>query len=59
MPLLEELKIGSAQLTDDGIQVLAGAKSLKKLSLSGMQKITPAGVERLRLARPELSIEVR
>ena len=59
MPLLEELKIGSAQLTNDGIQVLAGAKSLKKLSLSGMRKITPAGVERLRLARPELSIEVR
>ena len=59
MPLLEELKVGSAQLTDEGLQSLAAAKSLKKLSLSGMKQITPAGVEQLRKARPELTIEAK
>ena len=59
MSQFEKLKIGSAQLTDEGIQVLASTKSLKKLSLSGMRKITLAGIERLRQARPELIIEVR
>ena len=59
MQQLEELKVGNAQMTDEGIQALAGTKSLKKLSLLGMRKITPAGVERLRQARPELIIEVR
>ncbi|MCE9604324.1 MAG: hypothetical protein K8U03_05400 [Planctomycetia bacterium] len=59
MPQLEELKIGSAQLTDEGLQTLAAAKKLKKLSLSGMKKITPEGVERLRKARPDLTIEAK
>lgn len=59
MPHLEELRIGSARLTDDGIQILATAKSLKKLSFSGIRTITPAGIERLRQARPELIVEVR
>lgn len=59
MPELTELKIGSAQLTDDGLQTLAGAKKLKKLALTGVKKVTPAGVERLQKARPELVIEVK
>jgi hypothetical protein len=59
MSELTELKIGSAQLTDDGLQALASAKKLKKLSLSGVKKVTPAGVERLQKARPELVIEVK
>ncbi|MDB5337527.1 MAG: hypothetical protein JWN70_3146 [Planctomycetaceae bacterium] len=59
MPHLEELNLGSAQLTDDGIQVLAAIKSLKKLSLSGIKAVTPAGIDRLRQARPELIIEVK
>jgi len=59
MPQLEELKIGGAQLTDDGLQVLAACKSLKKLSLDGVKKVTAAGVDRLRQARPELVIEVK
>jgi hypothetical protein len=57
MPLLEEFKIGSAQLTDEGLQLLGTSKSLKKLTLSGMKGITAAGVEQLRKARPELVIE--
>jgi hypothetical protein len=56
---LEELKIGSAQLTDDGLQALAACKPLKKLSLEGVKDVTAAGVEKLRQARPELSIEFK
>jgi Leucine Rich repeat len=59
MSQLEELIIGGAQLSDDGIQVLATAKILKKLSLSGMKTVTAAGVDRLRQARPELVIELK
>lgn len=56
-PKLEELKISGAKLTDDGLQALATSQSLKKISLSGMKTLTLAGVERLRKARPELTIE--
>jgi hypothetical protein len=59
MPNLEELKIGSAKITDDGLQELAAAKTLKKISLSGIKTVTAAGVERLRQARPDLLIEVK
>ena len=59
MPALEEFKLGSAKVTDDGLLELAASKSLKKLSLSGLKQITPAGVERLRKARPELQVEVK
>lgn len=59
MPMLEEFIIGSAQLTDTGLQSLAASKSLKKLSLNGLKGITPDGVERLRKARPELTIQVQ
>ena len=59
LPLLEELKLGSAQITDDGLQELAAAKSLKKLSLSGVKTVTSTGVDRLRQARPDLAIEVQ
>ncbi len=33
MPVLEEFKLGSAQVTDGGLQLQAASKSLKKLSL--------------------------
>lgn len=59
MPQLEELIIGGAHLTDDGIQALAAAKKLKKLSLNGMKTVTAAGVDRLRQARPDLAIELK
>jgi len=59
LPLLEELKIGSAQVNDEGLQLLAATKSLKKLTLSGMKQLTPAGIEQLRKARPELVIEAK
>jgi hypothetical protein len=59
LPALEEFKLGSAKITDAGLQALAESKSLKKLSLSGLKNITPAGVEQLRKARPDLVIEVK
>ena len=59
MPALEEFKLGSAQVTDDGLQLLAASKSLKKLSLSGLKGITPAGIEKLRKAQPQWVIEVQ
>ena len=59
LPALEDLKIGSATLSDNGLQGLAAAKSLKKLSLTGIKSLTPAGVERLRKSRPEMAIDVK
>ena len=59
MPALEEFKLGSAKVTDEGLMELAASKSLKKLSLTGLKLVTPAGVEKLRKARPELQVEVK
>jgi hypothetical protein len=59
MPALEEFKLGSAKITDAGLEAIAASKSLKKLSLSGVKSVTPAGIERLRQARPELVIEAK
>ncbi len=59
LPVLEEFKLGSAQVTDAGLQALAKCKSLKKLSLSGVKQVTPEGVARLQQARPELVIEYK
>ena len=47
----------SAQITDDGLQTLAASKSLKKLSLSGVKNVTPAGIAKLKQAKPELVVE--
>jgi hypothetical protein len=57
LPNLEEFKLGSAQVTDDGLQSLAASKSLKKLMLSGLKNVTPAGLAKLRQACPQLVIE--
>jgi hypothetical protein len=58
MPALEEFKLGSAQVTDDGLRALAASKSLKKLSLSALKGITPMGIGSLRKAHPTWVIEV-
>lgn len=58
MPHLEEFKIGSAQITDEGLMALAASKSLKTVTLEGLKKISESGVARLRSARPEVTIEV-
>ncbi|QDU92921.1 leucine-rich repeat domain-containing protein [Lignipirellula cremea] len=57
LPLLEEFKLGNSQITDAGLLQLAASPSLKKLTLRGSKKITPAGLDQLRKARPELTIE--
>lgn len=59
MPMLEDFRIGSALVNDEGLQLLAASKSLKKLTLSGMKDITPAGIEQLQKARPDLLIEAQ
>lgn len=59
LPVLEELKIGSAIVTDEGLQSLASAKSLKKLSLTGLKNVTSDGIDQLRKTRPDLNIEVK
>lgn len=56
---LEEFRIGNAQVTDEGLRHLARSKSLKKLSISGLKKVTEAGIEKLKESRPELTVEVR
>lgn len=52
MPKLEEFKLGSAQITDEGLQALAASTSLKRLTLTGLKHVTPAGIEKLKKARP-------
>ena len=59
MPKLEEFVIGSAQVTDEGLKYLATSKSLKKISLNGLKQVTAAGIDALKAARPELTVEVR
>jgi hypothetical protein len=59
MPKLQEFRIGSAQLTDAGLQMLAMSKSLKKLTISGLKNVTPQGVDALQKVRPDLVIERR
>lgn len=59
LPLLEEFKLGSAQITDAGLQSLAASKSLKTISLSGLKNVTPAGIEQLRKSRPGLVVQVQ
>ena len=59
MPVLEEFKLGSAQVDDEGLRSLASSKSLKKLSLSGLKKITAAGIEQLHKSNPALVIEAK
>jgi hypothetical protein len=59
MPALEEFKLGSAKVTDEGLMELAASTTLKRLSLTGLKFVSPAGIERLRKARPELQIEVK
>lgn len=59
LPQLAEFRLGSAQITDQGLQQLAASKSLKKLTLSGLKMVTPDGVNRLREALPQCVIETR
>ncbi|MFM2096023.1 MAG: hypothetical protein RIS70_3147 [Planctomycetota bacterium] len=59
MPALEEFHLGSANVTDEGLMELANAKSLKKLTLTGLKHVTSGGVDRLRAARPELQVEIK
>lgn len=57
MPHLQELKIGSAAVTDDGLLALAESSSLRKLTLNRLRHVTAAGVERLKAANPKLIVE--
>jgi hypothetical protein len=57
MPALEEFSLGSAPITDAGLQSLAASKSLKRLFLIGLKNVSAAGIEQLRKARPELTIQ--
>ena len=59
IPALEEFNLGSANGTDAGLMELAVSRSLKKMSLTGLKLVTPAGIERLRKAFPELQVEVK
>lgn len=59
LPRLEEFRIGSAQVTDEGLWHLARSKSLKKISISGLKKVTDDGIEELKKSRPELIVVVR
>jgi hypothetical protein len=59
LPQLAEFRLGSAQVTDQGLLALAASKSLKKITLSGLKQVTPDGVKRLREALPQCAIETR
>ena len=59
MPALEELKISGTKMTDAGLLKLADSKSLKKLSLAKSKTLTDAGIAKLRLVRPDLTVDVK
>jgi hypothetical protein len=59
MPQLTEFRLGSAPVTDEGLQALAASKSLKKLTLSGLKQVTAEGVKRLRESLPQCVIDFR
>lgn len=60
LPHLEEFRIGGAgEITDAGIAAFAQTKSLKKLALHQLKKVSPQAVADLSKARPDLLIEVK
>ena len=59
MPNLTEFRLRGARLTDDGLRYLARSKSLKSITLSGANQITPAVIEELKKSHPGLVIEIR
>lgn len=59
MPKLEEFKLGSSLITDEGLKALAESKSLKKVTLEGAKKITEAAAAEFRKAKPDLVLELR
>lgn len=59
LPHLLELKLGGALVTDAGLQALIGSTSLKKLTLTGLSKTTPEGIEKIRKARPDWNIQMQ
>lgn len=57
MPRLRELKLGHAQITNDGLQSLAACKSLKLLQITRLKEVTDAGVQQLQKSRPDLKVD--
>jgi hypothetical protein len=53
---LRYLDLKGTRVTDEGLQVLAGFKGLKKLGL-GDTKVSDQGVAELGKLRPDLTIE--
>jgi len=54
---LEELRIGgSKNITDEGIQIFAKVKSLKKLTLQRMKNVTEDAVMSLKETRPDMEV---
>lgn len=58
-PALKELSLPATAVTDQGLQALAGCRTLTTLNLNRKMKVTPQGIERLKKARPDLSVVLK
>jgi hypothetical protein len=56
LPHLEELSVSAKDLTDAGLEALAGSTSLRRVKLSGGKGITAEGLEAVRQKAPRLTI---
>jgi|GEM_PF-3617494 len=57
LPKLESLNLQHKAIDDSSIEWLSQMKSLKKLMLGSVTKVTPEGLEKLKAALPECAID--
>ncbi len=53
---LNWLLLSDTEITDAGLEHLAGMKSLSRLTINGT-KVTPKGIDRLKKALPRLTVD--
>lgn len=56
LPRLESIMLGTTHITDEGLMLLARNMSLKRISITRGDSVTPAGLARLRRARPDIEL---
>jgi hypothetical protein len=58
-PALEEVRLMATAVTDQGIESLAACKALATVKLGKKSKVTPQGIEKLKKALPNCSVDLK